>query len=208
MKGSLLAFGCFAAGIWLGRADYAPAWMLGAAVPSVLLSLLILQVGLGLGSNDDLRCMLRSFRMRMLLLPFFTVGGTLLFCAFGSLLPGTRSLTECLAAGSGFGYYSLSSVMIAELYVPTLGARAAAELAAIALLANVAREMIALFCAPLFVRRYGELPAIAAAGITSMDVCLARIVDAGKGGGELVPLCIFHGIVLEISVPLLIQLFR
>lgn len=68
--------------------------------------------------------------------------------------------------------------------------------------------MIALFCAPLFVRRYGELPAIAAAGITSMDVCLARIVDAGKGGGELVPLCIFHGIVLEISVPLLIQLFR
>ncbi len=207
MKGNLLTFGCFAAGILIGLTGSVPEWMLHSALPSTLLSLLIFTVGIGLGSNSELHKIIRSFSPRMLWLPLFTIGGTLLFSALGTLLPGGRNLWECLSVGSGFGYYSLSSILIADLCQPTLGAQGAAELSTIALLANVTREMLALFCIPLFVRYFGRLAPISAAGINSMDVCLPRIVSATSNGTELIPLCILHGIVLEISVPILIQLF-
>lgn len=207
MKGNLLTFGCFATGIALGLWGSAPTWLLHAALPSALLSLLILIVGIGLGANRELHTLLRTFHPRMLLLPLFTIGGTLLFSALGALLPGGRNVWECLSIGSGFGYYSLSSILISDLCQSTLGPQGAAELSTIALLANVTREMMALFCIPLFVRFFGRLAPISAAGINSMDVCLPRIVSATHNGTELIPLCIFHGIALEISVPLLIQLF-
>ena len=76
----------------------------------------------------------------------------LLFSALGVLVLRGFSLTDCLAVGSGFGYYSLSSVLIADLKSATLGVQGAAELATVALLANVVREMIALFGMPLFAR--------------------------------------------------------
>lgn len=207
MKGNLLTFGSFAAGITCGLIGCAPEWMLHAALPSILLSALILLVGIGIGANSAVRQQLRSFHPRMLLLPLFTIAGTLLFSALGTLLPGARNIRECLSVGSGFGYYSLSSILIADLCQATHGAQGAAELSAIALLANVAREMISILCIPLFARCCGRLAPISAAGINSMDVCLPRIVNATHNGSELIPLCIFHGLVLEISVPLLIQFF-
>lgn len=207
MKGTLLAFGCFAAGIALGLTQAVPAWLLRPELPALLLSLLILTVGIGLGAGEELRHIRTTFRPHMLLLPLCTIGGTLLFTAAGALLPGMRPAAECLAVGSGFGYYSLSSVLIAELYPATFGIQTAAELSAVALVANVVRELVALFCTPLFTRRFGSLAAISAAGINSMDVCLPRIVDSARSGSELIPLCICHGLVLEVSVPLLIRLF-
>lgn len=207
MKGNLLIFGCFLAGILLGNCDAAPQWLLDPHLPSLLLMALILQVGLGLGADAALRDTLHALRPRMVLLPLFTICGTLLFAALGALLPGSRSLTECLAVGSGFGYYSLSSVLIADLYLPQLGASAAAELAAVALLANVIREMCTLFGLPLFARWCGRLAPISAAGINSMDVCLPGIVRYVSDGTRLIPLAILHGLVLEVSVPMLIGLF-
>ena len=105
MKGNALTLGCFLLGIAVGLSGLSPEWLLDAALPSLLLSLLILQVGVGLGANDDLRGIVRSLRLRMLLLPLFTIAGSLLFSAAAALLPGNRPLAECLAVGSGFGYY-------------------------------------------------------------------------------------------------------
>ena len=207
MKANLLIFGCFAAGILLGISGLEPQWMHRPDLSMVLLSILILQVGIGLGGSDNLKEVVRSIRPRMLLLPLFTITGSLLFAACAALIPGSRSLTECLAVGSGFGYYSLSSVLIANVGVASLGADGAAELATVALLANVAREMCVLFCLPLFARWCGRIAPISAAGINSMDVCLPGIVRYSGGSSQLVPLAILHGIALEISVPLLITLF-
>lgn len=207
MKANLLIFGCFAAGIVLGITGIEPAWTHHPDLSVGLLSVLILQVGIGLGANDHLKEVVRSIRPRMLLLPLFTIVGSLLFAACAALVPGSRSLTECLAVGSGFGYYSLSSVLIANVGVQAFGAEGAAELATIALLANVAREMCVLFCLPVFARWCGRIAPISAAGINSMDVCLPGIVRYSGGSSQLVPLAILHGIALEISVPLLITLF-
>ena len=165
----------------------------------IILSVMVVLVGLGLGAGDNLHYMLRTFNWRMLLLPLCTIVGTLLFSALGVLVLRGFSLTDCLAVGSGFGYYSLSSVSA------TLGVQGAAELATVALLANVVREMIALFGMPLFARWGGPLAPISVAGVTSMDVCLPSI--ARYSGSDLVPLAILHGIVLEVCVPILVGAF-
>lgn len=115
MKGNLLVFVCFLGGIACGATGLTPAWLHHPDLPVVLLSALILQVGIGLGADDSLRTMVRSLRPRMFLLPLFTIAGTLLFAAPLTLLPGGWTLPQCLALGSGFGYYSLSSVMIAHV---------------------------------------------------------------------------------------------
>ena len=134
----------------LGYADAVPTWLLDPDLPMIILSVMVVLVGLGLGAGDNLHYMLRTFNWRMLLLPLCTIVGTLLFSALGVLVLRGFSLTDCLAVGSGFGYYSLSSVLIADLKSATLGVQGAAELATVALLANVVREMIALFGMPLF----------------------------------------------------------
>ena len=194
MRDSLIVFVFFAVGVALGYADAVPTWLLDPDLPMIILSVMVVLVGLGLGAGDNLHYMLRTFNWRMLLLPLCTIVGTLLFSALGVLVLRGFSLTDCLAVGSGFGYYSLSSVLIADLKSATLGVQGAAELATVALLANVVREMIALFGMPLSV-----------AGVTSKDVCLPSI--ARYSGSDLVPLAILHGIVLEVCVPILVGAF-
>ena len=197
MRDSLIVVVFFAVGVALGYADAVPTWLLDPDLPMIILSVMVVLVGLGLGAGDNLHYMLRTFNWRMLLLPLCTIVGTLLFSALGVLVLRGFSLTDCLAVGSGFGYYSLSSVLIADLKSATLGVQGAAELATVALLANVVREMIALFGMPLFARWGGPLAPISVAGVTSMDVCLPSI--ARYSGSDLVPLAILHGIVLEVS---------
>ena len=97
--------------------------------------------------------------------------------------------------------------MIADIKSATLGVQGATELATIALLANIIREMIALFGTPTLARLGGRLAPISVAGINSMDVCLPVIVRNTYKGEELIPLAILHGIALEVSVPLLISVF-
>ena len=194
MRDSLIVFVFFAVGVALGYADAVPTWLLDPDLPMIILSVMVVLVSLGLGAGDNLHYMLRTFNWRMLLLPLCTIVGTLLFSALGVLVLRGFSLTDCLAVGSGFGYYSLSSVLIADLKSATLGVQGAAELATVALLANVVREMIALFGMPLFARWGGPLAPISVSGVTSMDVCLPSI--ARYSGSDLVPLAILHGIVL------------
>ena len=188
MKGNLIIMGCFAAGIAAARMDLLPAWLLSHDVPVYILSALIFQVGIGLGASNDLQRMKQSFGAGMILLPAATIIGTLLFSAAGVFL---------------LGYYSLSSVLIADMKG---AAPDAAELATIALLANIIREMSALFGASLFARWGGRYAPISVAGINSMDVCLPTIVREAHDK-DVVPLAVTHGMALEVSVPILIGIF-
>lgn len=129
MRDSLIVFVFFAVGVALGYADAVPTWLLDPDLPMIILSVMVVLVSLGLGAGDNLHYMLRTFNWRMLLLPLCTIVGTLLFSALGVLVLRGFSLTDCLAVGSGFGYYSLSSVLIADLKSATLGVQGAAELA-------------------------------------------------------------------------------
>ena len=137
--------------------------------------------------------------------PFFTIIGTLVFSAAASLLLTSWNIYDCMAVGSGFAYYSLSSLLIVQLKEASAGIEIASQLGAIALLANIIREMLALFGAPLYASFFGKFAPVSVAGINSMDVCLPVI--SRYSGKSIVPVAIIHGIILEISVPLLISLF-
>jgi len=170
-----------------------------------ILYALMLQVGIGIGSNKSLRENLRHVSPKILLVPLATITGTLLFSAVASLLLSQWSVFDCMAVGSGFAYYSLSSILITQFKEPSIGLQLATELGTIALLSNIIREMMALVGAPLIRRYFGKLAPISAAGVNSMDVLLPSITRCS--GKEVMPIAICHGILVDLSVPFFVNLF-
>ena len=75
----------------------------------------------------------------------------------------------------------------------------------IALLSNIMREIIALLCAPLLVKFFGKLAPISVGGATTMDTTLPIITRCS--GQEFVIVSIFHGFIVDFSVPFLVTLF-
>ncbi len=195
-------------GVLVGWLGLMPDFVMQLSLPQILLYLLVIQVGLGLGMRPDLEDIASSFRFRLLLLPLCTIVGTLVFTFLATLIFREDSSSDLMAIGSGFGYYTLSSVLIAQFKEAQVGPEAAASIAAIALLANVVREMLALLSCQFLSRKGHGVTAISVAGINSMDVCLPMIVGSDRSSDiQLVSFALLHGLVLEVSVPILISLF-
>lgn len=205
MKGSLIVVGFFVLGCLLGWSGYLPEAAVQNDMTVYVLYLLMFQVGLSIGSDKKLKEILTSIRPKLLLVPLATIIGTLSFSALVSLLLAQWSVFDCLAVGSGFAYYSLSSILITELKAPSLGAQMAAELGTIALIANIIREIFALLGAPLFVKYFGRLAPICAGGATTMDTTLPIITR--YSGKDLVFVSIFHGILVDFTVPFFVSFF-
>ena len=193
MKGSLIVVGFFVLGLMAGRMEMVPAWLLDSRVSFVALCGLLLFVGLGIGLNPDMKREVRSLNPRLALLPIVTILGSWMGALTAWLLMH-RSLTDCLAVDSGFAYYSLSSIFITEYR--------GAELGTIALLANIIREMLTLLGAPLMAKLFGPLAPISAGGATTMDTTLPIISQTV--GQRYVALTIYHGFVVDFSVPFLV----
>lgn len=181
--------------------DSAEIWICGLYMDSKVsfyaLCALMFSVGLSVGNDPQTLKNFRSLNPRLVFLPIMTILGTLAGSAAVSLILTHRSLTDCLAVGSGFGYYSLSSIFITEYK--------GAELGTIALLANISREILTLLAAPLLVRWFGNLAPISAGGATTMDTTLPIITRTA--GQQFVVVSIFHGFVVDFSVPFLVTLF-
>ncbi len=125
----------------------------------------------------------------------FCVGITLGAAAAALLLPWGAA--DTLAVGAGFGYYSLSSIFIADLRGP--------ELATVALLCNVMREIFTLLAAPLVAHLFGPLAAVSIGGATSFDTTLPIITRAA--GRPYAVVSVFHGCAMDFSVPFLVTFF-
>lgn len=205
MKGSLIVVVFFVVGCLTG-------WLLNTHDISIdgditryILYLLMLQVGLSIGSDKNIVEIIKSVRPKLLLVPLATIVGTLSFSALAAFFISKWSLFDCLAIGSGFAYYSLSSILITELKMASLGIQLATELGTIALMTNIIREIMALLGAPLFVRYFGRLAPICAGGATTMDTTLPIITK--YSGKDLVFVAILHGILVDLSVPFLVTFF-
>ena len=205
MKGSLAVLAFFAIGCVLGVLHLSPLDVQQTNLSMYILYALMLQVGISIGSSKDLKKNIRNFQPKYLLIPLATVSGTLLFSALASLLLSQWSLFDCMAVGSGFAYYSLSSVLITQFKEPSLGLQLATELGTIALLSNIFREMMSLIGAPLLARYFGKFAPISAAGVNSMDVVLPAITQ--YSGKEMIPIAIFHGLLIDTSVPFFVSFF-
>ena len=195
MKGSLIIVGFFILGIVCGLMQWVPE--LNSNVSFLTLCALLFCVGVTVGNNTELLKSFKKLDPRLMLLPLMTIVGTLAATAIASIgLPG-RSLTDCLAVGSGFGYYSLSSILITQYRGPDVGT--------VALLANIIREVCTLLGAPLMVKFFGPLAPISAGGATTMDTTLPIITRTS--GQEFVILSLFHGFLVDFSVPFLVSFF-
>lgn len=197
MKGSLVITAFFAAGVACGLLHIIPDDFINGRTGFYVLCALMFSVGVSIGCDS---ATLRSFRQlnpRLALLPFVTIAGTLAGAAASSVFLPHRALSDCLAVGSGMGYYSLSSIFITEYRGAGLGT--------VALLANIFRELAALLLAPFLARRFGKLAPISAGGATTMDTTLPVITRSA--GPEYVVLSVFHGFVTDFSVPFLVTFF-
>ncbi len=203
MAGSLIVLGFFCLGCILGFV-FRPEADLHSISLAVLFALMF-QVGAGAGADRGLGTAIRSLDIKMLVLPIGTAFGTLSLSAIASLLLRDRDVWDCLAVGSGFGYYSLSSILITELKAATDGVVAASELGAVAMLCNIIREMTALVCAPLIYKYCGTSALISSCGVTSMDVVLPTI--SRLCGTKTVPAALYNGIAMDSSVPFLVPFF-
>jgi len=130
-----------------------------------------------------------------LALPLLTIFGTLLG---SSIIPlfFDIDLSEALAVGAGFGWYSLSGVLISDLGDPVLGS--------IAFLSNLFRESAAFLLIPLLAGFGKQRAAISVCGATSMDVTLPMVEKFC--GVDYVPLSLAHGILLTLVVPFLVPI--
>jgi uncharacterized membrane protein YbjE (DUF340 family) len=194
MKSSLAILGCLVTGILVSAAHLLPAFLLRSEVAAGVLFVLLFLVGVGIGGNREMRELLRRLDPRMALVPLVAVIGTMLGVGIISIaVPGVR-LREALAVGAGFGYYSLSSILITQIRGETLGV--------LALLANVLRELATLVASPLLARYFGRLAPIVSGGATATDTTLPIIVQCA--GAEYAVLAVFSGMVLSLLVPFLI----
>ena len=150
MKGSLIVVGFFALGCLLGWSGWLPDVVIENDITVYVLYLLMFQVGLSIGSDKKLKDILGSIRPKLLLVPLATIAGTLVFSALVGLLLTQWSVFDCLAVGSGFAYYSLSSILITQLKEPFWGVQLATELGTIALMANISCARLWLFSVRLF----------------------------------------------------------
>ena len=197
LKGSLVIVGFFVLGLLLALSGWIRVSEQVSDFSFFALAALMACVGASIGSDPQTLKNFRALNPRLVLLPLCTILGTLVATALVSLLLSHRSLTDYLAVGSGFAYYSLSSIFITEYR--------GAELGTIALLSNISRELITLLAAPLLVRWFGRLAPIAAGGATTMDTTLPVI--ARTSGNDLVVVSLFHGFVVDFSVPFLVTLW-
>ncbi|MCD6123083.1 MAG: lysine exporter LysO family protein [Spirochaetales bacterium] len=129
------------------------------------------------------------------IVPMGTVTGSLLGGMVLTFILKMR-IGSGLSVSAGFGWYSLSGVLLSKLDGPALGS--------IAFLSNMFRETTALILIPVFRRTRFPLTAVGIAGATSMDVTLPVIVK--NYGSSFAPISIASGIIVSFFVPLLVPL--
>ncbi len=191
MKESLVVLLCFSLGVLAGRLDILSPDALGLAheASNIAVYAMLAAVGLTLGFDVRAWRILRDLQGRGVLVPLVIVIGTFLGgLAAWSVLD--MSLRDVMAVAAGFGYYSLSTMLINQLADVSLGS--------MALVSNMVRELVTLLFAPLMARVFGGLGPLSAAGAAS-DTCLPAIIRTS--GERNTILGIFSGMVLTVAVP-------
>lgn len=163
------------------------------AIADWLLRILAAVIGFDLGA-DLHRLKLRDLPWPVLLMPFLNIVLSLGCGALFSLLRG-MPLRQGLLLYSGLGWYSLSSVMIAQ--------KGLVVMSLLAFIHNVTRELFAILSAPLAARISPYLP-IHIGGATSMDVMLPFVQ---RYSGRTYTLVSFYsGIVCSLAVIPLVRI--
>lgn len=106
------------------------------------------------------------------------------------------ALYKALAMSSGFGWYSLSGILMGGAFGPVFGGAS--------FMLELSRELVALIIIPMLIARK-PCSAIGYAGATAMDFTLPIIQTTG--GVRCVPIAIVSGFLLSLLVPVLMLFF-
>ena len=195
MKSSLIILSVFIIGLVIGALHILPeiAWI--RDVSTWFLYALMFLVGIAIGSDKHIWQQFREINFRILLIPITTIIGTGIGMVLFYMLFSFPKALDIFAIGSGFGYYSLSSILISKVSGETIGI--------IALLSNIIREISTLVLAPVLAKYFGKLAPIAAGGATTSDTTLPVILK--YSGKEYVLGAVIQGIVLTLLVPVFIS---
>ncbi len=197
MRNSIFICLVFISGIVLGMSSLIPAEHIPGELVTYVLYVLIFTVGIEVGANVKVWRIVRTYHLKIALVPISVIVGTFFGVGLLSVFLSGISLRHALAIGAGFGYYSLSSVIISQLDGEVLGV--------IALMTNLIREILTLLTAPFAIRVFGKLAPIASGGATSMDVTLPIITKVS--GSEYAVIAVFSGMILTFLVPILVPIF-
>lgn len=192
LKSSLIQIGYLALGFGIGTSKllHPPAW-----TTTALLMLLLFLVGLLL-KNANIGLKEALFNRRGLYISLIFMAGVLASGLLFAALFEEVSWSKGLALASGFGWYSLSGVIMTDAYGALWGS--------VALLNDLLREVAALLFIP-YVMRLSSSAAIGLAGVTSLDFTLPTLQKSG--GNEIVPLVISFGFITNVVSPILMVFF-
>lgn len=165
-------------------------------VTTYMLYLLLLLIGYDIGRDKSTISKLFSSDKIIFLIPLGTVTGTMI----GGIIAGfmlSISIKDSLAISAGFGWYSLSAVIIADAKGSDMGS--------VAFLTNVFREIISIALIPLLAKYVNPYLSIAPGGATTMDTTLPLIEKYAGSSAAFV--AFIHGFILSALVPILVPIF-
>lgn len=131
---------------------------------------------------------------KILLVPLACIVGSIFGAYISYLLLEQLTFQDALLFSQGYGFYSMSGIVISELK--------GAELGSIALINDLFREIFAILLMYCVGWRYPRA-AIASAGATAMDVTLPMVKQAC--GHDFIPHAMVSGFLLSILAPIAVS---
>lgn len=163
---------------------------------TIALNILILFVGIDIGMNKHIFKDVKKHGLLLIIIPLSIVIGSVIGGLVTSIIIDYDTNIS-LAISAGFGWYSLSGILLTKLD--------SAEIGAIAFLTNVFREVFAVLTIPFIAKYLNKYTTIAPAGATSMDTMLPIV--SRYTNPEIVVISFFNGVVLSSLVPILVPFF-
>ncbi|MBS9432906.1 lysine exporter LysO family protein [Photorhabdus hainanensis] len=160
----------------------------------IALIVLLLLVGIQL-RNSGMNLKQILLNRRGMIIAIIVAISALAGGAIAALILGLPVKTG-LALASGYGWYSLSGILLSDAYGPVIGSAAFFN--------DLARELAVIMLIPVLINRYRS-SVIGLSGATSMDFTLPILQRCG--GVSIVPAAIVHGFVLSLLAPLLMAFF-
>ena len=158
-----------------------------------ILYLLMFSVGISVGLHRGILQKIKEYHIKIFIIPFGVIVGSVMGGWITSLFFFIFTI-QGVAVASGMGWYSLTGVVLAEMYGASMGS--------VAFLSNLMREILSFFCIPWIARNLNYYTCIAPAGATSEDTTLSMMVRYTDE--ETVVMSVFNGIICSAVVPILI----
>ncbi|MDE9464195.1 lysine exporter LysO family protein [Xenorhabdus bovienii] len=190
---SIKLCGALILGFLLGLTDWS-LFHFASRASEIALILLLLLVGIQL-RNNGMSLKQTLLNRRGTIIALVVAISSLLGGIIAAFLLGLPTKTG-LAIASGYGWYSLSGILLSDAYGPVIGSTAFFN--------DLARELASILLIPMLINRYRST-ALGLTGAASIDFTLPILQRCG--GISIVPAAIVHGFILSLMTPVFIAFF-